>query len=196
MPAASEDVFPDTLIYLSAMASLTPFAKTSIILSWLLVGLAFLSTMAQLLWLTIKRSRFTVVEGCVCAALVVSISLVAQTTWAMTNEGAGRDQSDMEKRNIAAFAKSLTINEVLWSIAGALTRVSGCCLLLQLFHTAVILCWSLTATFCVCIAHGIALVIEVCLICRPLAAQWDNDIGGLCGNQMASFAAIEIIGLY
>ena len=46
-----------------------------------------------------------------------------------------------------------------------------------------------------CIAHGIASVLEVCLICRPLAAQWDPYVGGLCENQTMSFAAIEISGM-
>jgi hypothetical protein len=53
----------------------------------------------------------------------------------------------------------------------------------------------LIGTLCMSIAHGVASVLEVCLICRPLAAQWDPDVDGLCGNQMASFAAIEITGL-
>jgi len=48
---------------------------------------------------------------------------------------------------------------------------------------------------CLCIAHGIASVLELCLICRPLSAQW-NPLGeGVCGDQMASFTAIEVSGL-
>jgi hypothetical protein len=47
----------------------------------------------------------------------------------------------------------------------------------------------------VSIIHGIASVLEVCLVCRPLAAQWDPNVKGLCGNQMASFAAIETSGI-
>lgn len=43
--------------------------------------------------------------------------------------------------------------------------------------------------------HGIASVLEVCLICRPLATQWDSNIKGLCGNQTASFIAVEVSGL-
>jgi hypothetical protein len=53
----------------------------------------------------------------------------------------------------------------------------------------------LKGILCVSIIHGIASVLEVCLICRPLTAQWDPDAKGLCGNQMASFAVIEISGM-
>jgi hypothetical protein len=87
------------------MESLTPLAKTTIAVSWLLMGLACMSTIGQLVWLRIKKSRFSVADGRVCVALVVSISLVAQTTWAMVDEGSGRHQSDMERGNIAAVAK-------------------------------------------------------------------------------------------
>jgi hypothetical protein len=38
-------------------------------------------------------------------------------------------------------------------------------------------------------------VLEVCLICRPLASQWDPNVEGLCGNQIASFVAIETSGM-
>jgi len=46
-----------------------------------------------------------------------------------------------------------------------------------------------------CVIHGGASVLEICLICRPLAAQWDPNVGGACGNQIASFVAIEVIGM-
>lgn len=38
-------------------------------------------------------------------------------------------------------------------------------------------------------------MLEVCLICRPLAAQWDESIDGTCGNQIVSFVAVEATGL-
>jgi hypothetical protein len=33
------------------------------------------------------------------------------------------------------------------------------------------------------------------LICRPMAAQWDPNVPGLCGNQIASFVALEVLGM-
>jgi hypothetical protein len=44
-------------------------------------------------------------DGCVCAEIVVGILLVAQTTWAIVDEGAGRHQADLSQRNITAVAK-------------------------------------------------------------------------------------------
>jgi hypothetical protein len=48
---------------------------------------------------------------------------------------------------------------------------------------------------CLCGVHGMVSILEVCLICRPLAAQWDPNVGGACGNQIASFVTIEVLGL-
>jgi hypothetical protein len=45
-----------------------------------------------------------------------------------------------------------------------------------------------------CIVHGVASVLEVCLICRPIAAQWDPDVKGKCGNQIVS-VTIEVTGM-
>jgi hypothetical protein len=48
---------------------------------------------------------------------------------------------------------------------------------------------------CLCGVHGMVSILEICLICRPLAAQWDPNTGGACGNQIASFVTIEVLGL-
>jgi hypothetical protein len=53
----------------------------------------------------------------------------------------------------------------------------------------------ITTILCSCIAHGIAAVLEVCLICRPMAAQWNPKVQGLCGNQTISFVALEVSGM-
>jgi hypothetical protein len=87
------------------MGSLTSLAKNTIIVSWLLVGLACMSTISQLVWLRKTRKKFSLVDGCLCTALFIGISLVAQTTWAIVDEGAGRHQLDMEMGNVAAIAK-------------------------------------------------------------------------------------------
>jgi hypothetical protein len=96
------------------MEPLTPLARISIILSWVLVGLACFSTSIQLVWLFwIKRSRLHVADGCVCAALVVGIVLVAQMTWAIVDEGSGRHQAEVLQEDVAALAKVRGIGPLL-----------------------------------------------------------------------------------
>lgn len=44
-------------------------------------------------------------------------------------------------------------------------------------------------------ALGIASVIQIFLICKPFAAQWDPRVLGTCGDQVTSFIIIESVGL-
>ncbi|KAH6060522.1 hypothetical protein HBI67_136950 [Parastagonospora nodorum] len=122
--------------------------------------------------------------------MLVGIILVAQMTWAIVDEGSGKHQSDIRIQNIAALAKSLIVNEVLWSITGALIRISGCYVAQMLVGYYIFI-----ATLGLCIFHGIASVLEICLICRPLAAQWDTHVRGVCGNQIVSFTVVEVSAL-
>ncbi|KAI8941682.1 hypothetical protein NX059_002893 [Plenodomus lindquistii] len=178
------------------MNTLTPLAKTSIIVSWLVVGLACVSTSLHLFFvLRIRRGSASFDDFCVWLALFIGIILVAQTTWAIVDEGSGKHQSDLTEQNIAAIAKSVIVNEVLWSFCGALLRISGCCILRKIFGVFSVLKWIITAILCLSVVHGIASVLEVCLICQPIEASWDPNVKGLCGNQIASFLAVEIIGL-
>ena len=87
------------------MRSLTPLARTTIVLSWLFVGLACLAIVAILYWARMNRSGFHSGDGCVCAALIIGILLVSQTTWAILDEKGGRHQRDMMEQEIAAIAK-------------------------------------------------------------------------------------------
>jgi hypothetical protein len=43
--------------------------------------------------------------------------------------------------------------------------------------------------------HCIAVVLEVFLICRPMAAAWNNNLAGTCGDQIVSYVVLEILGL-
>jgi hypothetical protein len=75
-----------------------------------------------------------------------------------------------------------------------LMRLSACCFIHNIFKPAINSGLFLAMLF-LCGSHGIVSVLEVCLICRPLAAQWDPNVGGACGNQIASFVTIEVLGL-
>lgn len=53
----------------------------------------------------------------------------------------------------------------------------------------------MTTIFYLCICHGIASLVEILLICRPITTQRDPDIQGICGNQVASYVTIEVSAL-
>ena len=46
------------------------------------------------------------------------------------------------------------------------------------------------------VLYGLAIVLEIFLICRPLAAVWDSSITGTCGQELVSYLILEISGLF
>jgi hypothetical protein len=47
---------------------------------------------------------FHATDDWVCAALLVGVLLVSQTTWAIIDEGGGRHHADISKQNVASIA--------------------------------------------------------------------------------------------
>ena len=43
--------------------------------------------------------------------------------------------------------------------------------------------------------YGIVLVLEVLLVCRPIAAAWDPNVKGSCGNEVIAYIILETLGL-
>lgn len=87
------------------MTLLTPLARTTIITSWLLVGVACASFASEIASLRIQRRNVSAGDGCFFAAFIVGVLVVAQTTWALIDEGAGKHLADLADQNIAAAAK-------------------------------------------------------------------------------------------
>ena len=53
--------------------------------------------------------------------------------------------------------------------------------------------WSLLF---LCVVYGLAVLLEVFLICRPMAVDWNASIDGKCGDQILSYLVLEILGLF
>ena len=45
------------------------------------------------------------------------------------------------------------------------------------------------------ILHGLAVLIEAFLICRPVSAAWSPNGSDKCGNETLAFVIFEVIGL-
>lgn len=91
--------------------------------------------------------------------------------------------------------QSLLVAEALWSLVTGLLRIAACLLAYKSFslskfarHTAITI---------MVLSAGLAAAstIQIFLICRPFAAQWDPSILGFCGDQVASFMALESTGM-
>ena len=45
------------------------------------------------------------------------------------------------------------------------------------------------------ILYGLVVFLEVFLICRPIAVNWNAHVDGTCGNQIVSYLVLELLGL-
>lgn len=45
------------------------------------------------------------------------------------------------------------------------------------------------------ILYGLVVFLEVFLICRPMAVDWNAQIDGTCGDQIISYLVLEVLGL-
>ena len=45
------------------------------------------------------------------------------------------------------------------------------------------------------ILYGLVVFLEVFLICRPMAVDWNTRVNGTCGNQIVSYLVLEVFGL-
>ncbi|KAF2740916.1 hypothetical protein EJ04DRAFT_507371 [Polyplosphaeria fusca] len=165
---------------------------TTIVIGWVLSGLAILLMLATVLHLR----RFVRPHDLFnLTALIVGLLVVSQTTWAIISEGQGQHQDKLANRQIAMVAKSLIANEALWTIANTLIRVSACLFLRQIFLVERLLRITITVVLILSALHGLAAVLDLLLICRPLTMQWDLHATGACGNQILSYIIVESAGL-
>jgi hypothetical protein len=86
-------------------------------------------------------------------------------------------------------------SEVLWSLVNTFVRVSALVLILKLFGINARVRYASFVLMCFSTMYGVAATMTVLLICRPVRASWDVNIQGTCGNQIATYVGLELIGL-
>ncbi|MCJ1389190.1 hypothetical protein MMC18_002045 [Xylographa bjoerkii] len=128
-------------------------------------------------------------------AYVITVILVGQITWAIIDGGQGRHVADVPRTQLALVASSLLANETLWSLVNTLIRISVLLFISRVFSPIRLLrIWSYSLIV-LSVLYGMVSVLEIFLICRPLAAAWDNNINGECGQEVLSYVVLETFGL-
>ncbi|KAK9434884.1 integral membrane protein [Metarhizium brunneum] len=173
------------------MSGYTPLAKCTLGISWALTSLGFASTALPVLML----GEFKTDDALVAASFLLSAALVSLSTWAIVDEGQGSHETDMSATQLEHMAKSLLVAEALWSVANSLVRISACLLLGRLLAPIRAARHGLVMLVVLCALLAGASVLQVFLMCTPLAATWDKNMAGTCGDQAASLMAFESLGL-
>ncbi|KAM0800685.1 hypothetical protein BDR22DRAFT_850123 [Usnea florida] len=55
--------------------------------------------------------------------------------------------------------------------------------------------WIVRSVLVLSILYGLVVILEVFLICRPLAVDWNPHVDGRCADQIVSYLVLEILGL-
>ena len=77
-----------------------------------------------------------------------------------------------------------------------LVRVSALLFTKRIFGVEAWIRSAIWGLIIISVLYGGAIVLEIFLICRPLAATWDPDISGDYGDQIISYVVLEIAGLF
>ena len=85
-------------------------------------------------------------------------------------------------------------NEILWTLVNGLMRLAAIMAIDRMFGTFKSVRYSTLGLSVVIGLHSLATVLTTLLICRPVAAAWDSDVSGECGDQVVAYVALESVG--
>lgn len=91
--------------------------------------------------------------------------------------------------------QSLLVAEALWTLVTGLLRIAACLLAHSSFSPSNFARRTAVAIMALSAGLAAASIIQIFVICRPFAAQWDPRVLGACGDQVASFLALESAGV-
>ncbi|KAK6858294.1 hypothetical protein PG995_005993 [Apiospora arundinis] len=183
-------------------------AVVTIVCTAIFTFLAIISVMIQGYNKIHRHMSFGLEDGLVAAAFLISLALVGQIMWAVSDEDQGQHLQDVAPNDIDIIAKvysfnschsnakmcqSLLVGEILWSLVATLIRIATLLMLRRIFSPL----WSQTfgfVLFGLVLLHGIAAILAALCICQPIRASWDHSIGH-CGNQTEAYVIFEVMGL-
>lgn len=91
--------------------------------------------------------------------------------------------------------KSLLVSEALWCVVNGLLRVAAALCIIKFFGVKSHVRKAGIALAVTSAALSLVGILEIFLVCRPFAAQWDPHVLGTCGDQILSFTILESAGL-
>lgn len=76
-----------------------------------------------------------------------------------------------------------------------LLRIAACLLTHSSFYASKFARLTTVTIMILSASLAAASIIQIFLICQPFAAQWNPRVLGTCGDQVASFMALESVGV-
>ncbi|CAG8979688.1 hypothetical protein HYALB_00003919 [Hymenoscyphus albidus] len=165
-------------------------AIISIVCGWVFISLAIFAVALQV-WGSVRRGSSIGGDILLVLATIISVGLVSHITWAIVRENFGKHDADNPGNKISFIARSLLINQTLWGLVNTLIRVNA----IVFKQKTLLLRWPAWTLLVLSILYGVVLILEVFLICRPLALDLGTELDTKCSNQVDSYLSLEICGL-
>ena len=185
-------------------------ALITMVCGWTFFAIALISV-NLVLWVRRRRSQLGLDDCLTILALATTTALVVHITWGIVVEGQDQHEARVPKTKFALIVrvglydlaqicvywherKSLLVNEALWGLVNTFIRMSAIMLSEKIFfifeHK-----WISRSVLILSVLYGLVIILEIFLICRPMAVDWNASINGKCGNQIVSYVGLEILGL-
>ena len=85
-------------------------------------------------------------------------------------------------------------NEILWTLVNGLMRFVAIMTIVAIFGSVKWIRYTSLSLSIMVGLHSLATVLTTLLICRPVAAAWDSDVSGECGDQVVAYVVLESVG--
>ena len=87
------------------------------------------------------------------------------------------------------------MSQTIWGLVNTLIRMSAILFIGRVFGVARGMHLLTRLLLVLSILYGLVLFLEIFLICRPMAVDWNVHIDGTCGDQVLSYLVLEVFGL-
>ena len=80
-------------------------------------------------------------------------------------------------------------------MVNTLLRLSAILYIKRIFGVVREMGWKIPLLLVLTVLYGLVVFLEIFLICRPMAVDWNAHIDGTCGDQVVSYLVLEVFGL-
>lgn len=103
-------------------------------------------------------------------------------------------EQELGPQSLVLTQKTFFAGSILWICATTLVKLSILALCIEIFRESLsaIAVWTIGITS---IAFWIGIILTACLICQPIAFNWDRSLDGKCGSTVSEEIALATVNM-
>ncbi|MCJ1421896.1 hypothetical protein MMC32_008263 [Xylographa parallela] len=177
------------------MAVLTPQGGgiSLVVIIAIFVPLVIASTGLRLWARRLKQKKLDINDYAAILATVIAVAYAFLTLSAVVNGGVGRHLAEVLPV-FQTLSKITLALALVWTLANTAVKISVLHLYITIFQTR---SFRYAAYFAMFLTAGYAITncLQLLLICRPIAYNWDKTINGTCSSEAVPFLASACINM-